>query len=73
MHWSYTDEMRLPGYKDALIPDEKTIGYALNMEHSTGKHKAIVFEKVLGYNSSNKEQLIKRVRRGLVDYRRKQD
>lgn len=37
----------------AKIPDEKLIGYALNMEHPTGKDKAQVFKEVLGYTQEN--------------------
>ena len=59
----------LPGYKSAVIPDEKLTAYALNKNHPVGKHKAIVFEKVLGYNISNRGELISRVREGLEKYR----
>ena len=55
----------LPNYKHALIPDAKLSKYALNKEHPTGKHKAVAFERVLGYNINNKDLLIQEVRRGL--------
>ena len=41
----------------AFIPDEKLTAYSLNKDHPRGGHKAIVFEKVLGYNSTNTEDL----------------
>lgn len=59
----------LPGYERAIIADSKVSGYALNMEHPVGKNKAIVFEKVLGYNISNKDLLADKVRSGLSKYR----
>ena len=59
----------LPGYDRAVIPDGKLTGYVLNMEHPVGKNKALVFEKVLGYNIGNKDMLIDRVYAGLKKYR----
>ena len=59
----------LRNYKDAVIPVEKLKGYALNPEHPTGKHKALVFQKVLGYNADNQDKLISQVRSGLRKYR----
>ena len=59
----------LPGREHAVVADNKISGYALNMEHPVGKNKAIVFEKVLGYNISNKDILVDRVRSGLSKYR----
>ena len=38
----------LPNAELAFVPMEKLAGYALNLEHPVGKHKAIVFESVLG-------------------------
>ncbi len=61
----------LPKHDQAVIADSKLSGYALNMEHPVGKNKAIVFEKVLGYNINNKDILIERVRIGLAKYRAK--
>jgi hypothetical protein len=59
----------LPGYNRAVIADSKLTGYVLNTEHPVGKNKALVFEKVLGYNTSNKDLLIERVHAGLAKYR----
>lgn len=63
------DSELLPNYKLAKIPDEKVSGYALNIEHPIGKNKAVVFERILGYNLSNKDLLISRVRDGVNRYR----
>lgn len=70
-HRAMTDEQRLPGYKNATIPDAKLSGYALNKEHPVGRNKAVVFESALGYNSSNQAQLVKQVKAGLSDYQAK--
>lgn len=59
----------LPGYGSAVIPDAKISGYALNMEHPVGKHKAIAFQKVLGYTVDNKDDLLRQVHQGLDRYR----
>ena len=37
----------------ARIPDEKLTGYALNMEHPSGKEKAKAFRDALGYTKDN--------------------
>lgn len=59
----------LPKYDLANIPDAKISGYALNMEHPVGKHKAIAFQNVLGYTVDNQEDLIRQIRYGLSRYR----
>lgn len=45
----------------ATIPNEKLTEYALNPEHPVGKYKAVVFEKVLGYNLNNYKDLKKQI------------
>lgn len=37
----------LPGFDAAVIPEEKLVGYALNLAHPVGGHKARVFAKAL--------------------------
>lgn len=49
--------MLLPNYKKAVIPDDKLSGYCLNPYHSSGKHKAIVFKSVLGFEQKDADQL----------------
>lgn len=52
-------EKTLPGLESATIPPEKLTHYALNKEHKGGgKHKAIAFERALGYNIDNYQDLI---------------
>ena len=55
----------LPNYNEAVIPDGKIFKYALNPDHPKGKYKAIAFQKALGYNLSNGNELIENVRRHL--------
>ncbi|MCU0569389.1 MAG: hypothetical protein MUF49_22785 [Oculatellaceae cyanobacterium Prado106] len=45
--------MKLPGGTLAIIPMEKLIGYCLNPNHSSGKHKARVFASALGITAKN--------------------
>ena len=68
-HLAQNDQELLRNFRAAVIPDEKISGYSLNENHPTGKHKAIVFKKVLGYTVDNKEILLSQIRRGLKKYR----
>jgi hypothetical protein len=43
-------EKPLPGLERAYIAPPKLLKYSLDKEHPRGKNKAIVFERVLGYN-----------------------
>ncbi len=70
-HVALTEEQKLPDYINAIIPEAKISGYALNKEHPTGKNKAIVFDSVLGYNIGNKDLLLKQVNEGLKKYQAK--
>ena len=47
----------LPKYTQAVIPLEKLRDYALNARHPHGKHKAKVFEAVLGIGADEAEWL----------------
>lgn len=49
--------MRLPNGHQANIPIEKLVGYCLNPNHTSGKHKARVFASVLGITSQNAGRL----------------
>lgn len=60
------DIMVLPNYDKAVIPIEKFTQYALNPEKD--KNKAEAFEKALGYNLNNAEELIKNIRSNLNKY-----
>ena len=47
------------------IPPAKLTEYALNPEHLVGKHKAKIFESVLGYTLDNYQDLIDNVYRNI--------
>lgn len=68
-HLTQDEQELLPNYKSARIPEGKLSGYALNMEHPSGRHKAVAFQKALGYTVDNKQLLISQVHRGLKKYR----
>lgn len=48
--------MKLSNPQKAILGD-KLERYCLNLEHSKGKHKALIFQKRLGITLSNKEIL----------------
>lgn len=55
---SVRPEQKLPGFEAASIPTEKLTQYALNKEHARGRDKAVAFEKALGYNIDNYQDLM---------------
>ncbi|MDH5718375.1 MAG: hypothetical protein OEZ22_12170 [Spirochaetia bacterium] len=50
--------MRLPNGKNCYIDARKINDYCLNIYHPRGKHKAILFEKLLGISKENSNELI---------------
>lgn len=68
-HLAHDNSELIPNLEYADIPDAKISGYALNKTHPIGKNKAIAFEKYLGYNVSNKEELLQEVYEGLKRYK----
>lgn len=50
--------MKLPNSERALIDPRKVIDYSLDPEHDEGRHKAHLFESLLGINRQNAEQLL---------------
>ncbi len=59
----------LPNMEQAVFTEGKFTGYFLNPDHPTGGHKAVVFEKVLGYNKNNWQDLRSEMQKGLLKYR----
>lgn len=49
--------MKLPGGDRAVVDREKLAEYCLNPDHPRGKHKARVFESVLGITTAEVEDL----------------
>lgn len=58
--------MKLPRYKDAVIPKAKFTQYALNPDKDPNKAKA--FEKALGYTMDNADDLIEQINKNLPNY-----
>lgn len=52
----------------ALIDPRKLMSYALNPAHPVGGNKAKVFEAALGFNQSNIDDLIAKIKIGVVSY-----
>ncbi|NEP58405.1 MAG: hypothetical protein F6K31_15535 [Symploca sp. SIO2G7] len=49
--------MKLPNPKDAIIDEQKLLGYCLNPSHPDGQHKARVFKSALNLGAENVEEL----------------
>lgn len=58
----------LPNYKSANISRDKVVGYSINKNHAVGHDKAIAFEKALGYNVDNANELIANIRKNVAFY-----
>ena len=59
--------MKLPNGDRAEISMQKLIGYCLNLEHSSGKHKARVFQSRLGITVENAEVLHSLIQRAAIE------
>lgn len=59
----------LPNADKVDIPEAKIKSYALNKNHPSGRDKAIAFEKALGYNLNNADDLIKNVKDNVSKYK----
>ena len=51
----------LPNYQKAVLPREKLEKYVLDPTNPVGKHKAIIFERVLGFVQSDWDSLGKAI------------
>lgn len=49
--------MKLPNSEMTIIDDSKLTAYSLNFSHDEGKHKARVFQSVLGITLKNLEEI----------------
>lgn len=59
--------MKLPNGDRVSISTSKIVGYCLNKNHQTGKHKAKVFSSVLGITASNSEELEELIRVAAIE------
>lgn len=55
--------MKLPNAENAVIDPRKLTGYVLNSHHEKGKHKALLFEQILGYKNDNYALLSEQIAR----------
>ncbi len=65
---SLEEEQLLPNYDSAVIPEAKLTRYALD-PNGAAPDKAIAFDKALGYNKNNYQDLIENVRNNLPNYK----
>lgn len=61
-----SDIIKLPRYQEAKIPETKFLQYALNYQKAPDKAEA--FEKALGYNLGNANELIQQIHERLPDF-----
>jgi len=57
----------LPRAEDAYGIHEKLARYSLNREHADGRHKAVLFEAVLGITATDTDYLADSLIAGIVD------
>lgn len=57
--------MRLPNAENVVIDLRKITEYCLSNEHDEGKHKAVLFEKLLGITADNAERLAEILKRAV--------
>lgn len=50
--------MKLPNGERAIIDPRKLMDYCLNPEHEDGKHKAILFDEMVGITRENADLLL---------------
>lgn len=49
--------MKMPNAESAVVDVRKLRDYCLSVEHPRGRHKARVFEEILGYTAVHAEEL----------------
>lgn len=62
-----SDLPRLPRARDAVVPPDKLLGYALSPDHPRGRHKARVFASALGIRQADWQYLRKQLLEGVVE------
>lgn len=58
---------RVPRAAEAVLPEEKLAGYALDPAHPRGRHKARVFSSALGIEQENWRYLRDQLANGIVE------
>ena len=51
----------MPNHQNAVTPKEKFTSYSLDYDNPNAKGKAEAYEKTLGFNKSNADELIKQI------------
>jgi len=51
----------MPNHKNAVTPEEKFINYSLNPNNPNAKGKAEAYERALGFNRNNAQELIRQI------------
>ena len=60
--------MKLPNAEHAIIDKGKIRDYCLNHDHPRGKHKARIFQSVLGMTVDDAETLISEIKNRVQEY-----
>lgn len=68
-HLAKNEAELLPQFLSAQISDDKLTGYILNSKHPVGKHKALAFDKRLGYTDNNWKLLKDQFQDGISRYK----
>jgi hypothetical protein len=62
-----SSRFHLPRAREAVIPTDKLVGYALDPQHPRGRHKARVFAAALGIRQSHWRYLHDQILEAIVD------
>lgn len=58
--------MKMPNSERSLVDPQKLISYSLDLDHDEGRHKAYLFESLLGINQQNVELLLHAIEEAAV-------
>lgn len=58
--------MKIKNGKDAVIPKEKLTEYCLSPNHPRGKHKAILFKRILDIDPNNYQVLYDKIKTAAI-------
>jgi|GEM_PF-5602896 len=59
-------KIKMPNYSKSVTPDEKFTKYSLDETHPHGKHKAILYKKILGFTKENYKSLKNQIHRAIT-------
>lgn len=61
----------MPNHQNAITPKEKFINYSLNSNNTNAKAKAEAYERALGFNRNNAQELIRKIEGAVKKRKRK--